>query len=79
MLKINEEKNLNNGKMPQCLIVNWASNLSEDLEDDESFMGDEHTEKIESLEKNIRHQKKKSYDKTKVRRSNRLRLKKIKT
>jgi hypothetical protein len=63
----------NNDTTP-CLIVSRASDLSDDLEDetfiDESFV---HTSTVAN--KGKRNRKKKSYDKTKVRRSHRLRLK----
>ena len=55
-----------------CLVVTRASALSGDLDDDESLFDDDFQP---VLKKKKHNKKKKSYDKTKVRRSNRIRTK----
>jgi hypothetical protein len=62
-----------------CLVVSRASNMCEDLNDDESEMGDESAVTPPGVLKPKRDRRKKSYDKTKVRRSNRIRIKKTKS
>jgi hypothetical protein len=63
------------GGTGKCLVVSRASHLSEDLEDIEDIMDEEIMVNTPHVSKTKRIKKKKSYDKSKVRRSNRLRVK----
>jgi hypothetical protein len=64
---------------PHCLVVSRASNLSEYLDDEESFL-DEDVPVVSHPKSKIKvKRKKKSYDKTNVRRSNRIIIKKLKS
>ena len=63
----------------QCLVVSRASNLSEDLEDEENLENDAGFDMPPIVAKERKTRKKKSYDKNNVRRSNRIRIKKSKS
>jgi hypothetical protein len=73
--------NKNGETVPQCLFISRASNLSEDLEDEEFFYDEGIVDlKTGNLKGGRTHKKKsKSYDKTKVRRSSRIRFIKSKS
>jgi hypothetical protein len=77
MLHTNSENTSSGENLQQCLIVNKASNLCEDLVDEED-LSDEPIIDV-PLPNNVykRQRKKKSYDKTNLRRSNRVRFKKV--
>jgi hypothetical protein len=79
MLHMSDENTSLNENMQQCLIVNKASNLCEDLVDDDDTI-DENIPDI-PIPNNVqkRQRKKKSYDNTNLRRSNRVRVKKVYT
>jgi hypothetical protein len=76
MLQTGDDSALINENRPHCLIVSKASNLCEDLVDDEDLIG-EHILDIPVPNKvQKRQRKKRSYDKTNLQRSNRVRVKK---
>jgi hypothetical protein len=77
MLKKNDDESLldNNGEHIPCLIVSRASELVGDLDDDEHLLDAGLLSVSPVANKTKRNKKKKSYDKTKVRRSNRIRTK----
>ena len=79
MLKTKESRNESDGTAPHCLIVKRASNPSEDLVDEDEVIEDDHVVQEVEYVKVGRQRKKKSYDKTNIRRSNRIKLKKIKS
>jgi hypothetical protein len=62
--------------VPTCLAVSRASNLCEDLDEEDQYFGEDHSQILIPRKENKCQRKKRSYDKTKVRRSDRLRLKK---
>jgi hypothetical protein len=62
-------------KKPTCLVVSRASNLCEDLDEDDQFFGDDPSQLLIPRRETKCQREKRSYDKTKVRRSDRLRLK----
>jgi hypothetical protein len=57
------------------MLVSRASNLCEDLIDDENFLPDEQIEHLVQDKKAVVSRRKKSYDKANVRRSTRIKLK----
>jgi hypothetical protein len=76
MLQTSDDSTLTNENRPQCLIVRKASNLCEDLLDDDDLIG-EHILDIPVTNKVQKKQRKKrSYDKNNLRRSTRVRVKK---
>jgi hypothetical protein len=64
---------------PHCLVVSRASNLSEDLDDEESFINEDVPVALVPKNKAKVKRKNKSYDKTNVRRSSRIIIKKSKS
>ena len=74
-LKNSDNVTGNGGGVGQCLVVPRASDLSEDLEDNDSIMDEDIVDNTPKVSKPKRNNKKRSYDKSKVRRSNRLRIK----
>jgi hypothetical protein len=64
---------------PHCLVVSRASNLSEDLDDEESFINEDIPVALHPKNKAKVKRKNKSYDKTNVRRSSRIIIKKSKS
>jgi hypothetical protein len=63
--------------LPSCIVVSRASDLCEDLNDFSDENLDEHIDSLTSHSVVKPKRKKKSYDKTNVRRSDRLRIKRI--
>jgi tellurite resistance protein len=63
--------------LPPCIVVSRASDLCEDLDDFSDENLDEHIDSLISHSVAKPKRKKKSYDKTYVRRSDRLRIKRI--
>lgn len=61
--------------VPHCLVVSRASNLSEDLEDEENLEEDNRCMIPPVVQKERKPRKKKSYDMKNVRKSNRIRIK----
>jgi hypothetical protein len=78
ILKKNESVSDNCGDMMPCLIVSHASDLVVDLDDEDHLMDDNVMCTSPVANKIRRNKKKKSYDKNKVRRSNRIRNKNYK-
>jgi hypothetical protein len=74
VLEKNDKKTINNDFDSSCLIVSRASNLCEDLENEEDLLGDE-LNKVTPIIPKDKIRRKKSYDKKNVRRSNRIRVK----
>ena len=75
ILKNNEGVSENGGGVGPCLVASHASDLSEDLVDSDHIMDEELMDNPPQVCKPKRFKKKRSYDKSKVRRSNRLRIK----
>jgi hypothetical protein len=76
MLRTSTENEHINDDAPTCLIVNRASNLCEDLVDEEDMIHDNLIDNTEMHNNNRQRKKKKSYDKANLRRSTRIRIKK---
>jgi hypothetical protein len=76
MLRTSTENEHINDDAPTCLIVNRASNLCEDLVDEEDMINDNLIDNTEVHNTNRQRKKKKSYDKGNLRRSTRIRFKK---
>jgi hypothetical protein len=76
MLRTSTENEYINDDAPTCLIVNRASNLCEDLVDEEDMINDNLIDNTEVHNTNRQRKKKKSYDKGNLRRSTRIRFKK---
>jgi hypothetical protein len=78
VLEKKDKKTSNTAFDSACLIVSRASNLCEDLENEEDFVGDE-LNKFTPIITKDKKRRKKSYDKNNVRRSNRIRVKTTKS
>jgi hypothetical protein len=76
ILKNNDNRTDLVADVSQCLVVTRASNLCEDLEDEESLLDEDVIEEPLNKCKTKPGRKKKSYDKANVRRSKRIRIKK---
>jgi hypothetical protein len=77
MLNTNMENTSSIENMQHCLIVNKASNLCEDLVHEEDIIDETILDAPIPNNAHKRQRKKKSYDKTNLRRSNRVRFKKV--
>jgi hypothetical protein len=77
MLNTNMENTSSIENMQHCLIVNKASNLCEDLVDEDDIIDETILHATIPNNAHKRQRTKKSYDKTNLRRSNRVRFKKV--
>jgi hypothetical protein len=76
ILKKKEQNNIGEDGGPHNLLVSRVSNLCDDLVDEESPTCDDHLELVVPCEKVVKSRVRKTYDKTNVRRSTRVKIKK---
>jgi hypothetical protein len=79
MLRKGDESFNNNEKASLFFVVSRASNLSQDLEDEDNLGDNDAHELPPVVVQDRKVRKKRSYDKKNVRRSNRIRIKKSKS
>jgi hypothetical protein len=75
MLKCNDQSEKNQANDTLCLAVSRASDLCNDLEDEENLVSDVDVQIPQVVSREKKQRKRKSYDKKNVRRSNRVRVK----
>jgi hypothetical protein len=75
MLKCNDQSEKNQANDILCLAVSRASDLCNDLEDEENLVSDVDVQIPQVVSREKKQRKRKSYDKKNVRRSNRVRVK----
>jgi hypothetical protein len=71
----NNSVNEDSMMVPTCLAVSRASMLCEDLDEEDQFLGDDTSQILIPNRENKQQRKKRSYDKTKIQRSERIKLK----
>jgi hypothetical protein len=73
--KCNDQSEKNQANDTLCLAVSRASDLCNDLEDEENLVSDVDVQIPQVVSREKKQRKRKSYDKKNVRRSNRVRVK----
>jgi hypothetical protein len=74
----NNSVNEDSMMVPTCLAVSRASMLCDDLDEEDQFLGDHTSQILIPNRENKQQRKKRSYDKTKIQRSERIKLKRKK-